>query len=297
MLNFIESFFYVYYYKNIDYLEETFIEKVNIKEIKLLKLRTREESMSYCFHKMNKYILQFDTNTSYQKIRFNHYIMRKVNLNNMKSELPTGHFKISMRSAASDLDISVSTVYNLLKSFEVLNIIRLIRKGGKDHSYSIYKYITDEENQKTVLKTVIKNDIKTVQYSDIKNLTNLDETLKKTHKKIDSQTSNIENINKDTKIYSSVIDYLNKKTNKNFKPRTNKTMSCIDARLKEGFTVEDFYKVIDIKSKKWLNTDMEQFLRPHTLFSNKFEGYLNENQMDYKEDLSKITPWEVDFEY
>lgn len=253
--------------------------------------------MSYCFHKMNKHILQFDQNTNYQKIKFNHYIMRKVNLNNMNGELPIGHFKISMRSAASDLDISVSTVYNLLKSFEVLNIIKVIRKGSKDHSCSIYKYITDDENQKTVVKTVIKNDIKTVEYSNINNPVNVDETLYKTDIKIDKKTSNIENINKDIKIYSSVIDYLNKKTNKNFKPRTNKTMSCIDARLNEGFSVEDFYKVIDIKSKQWLNTDMEQFLRPHTLFSNKFEGYLNEKQFIYKKDLSQITPWEVDFEY
>lgn len=253
--------------------------------------------MSYCFHKMNKNVLQFDPNTNYQKIKFNHYIMRKVNLNNMNGELPTGHFKISMRSAASDLGISISTVYNLLKSFEVLDIIKLIRKGSKDHSCSIYKYITDEENQKTVIKTVIKNDIKTVEYSNINNLVNLEETLDKTHIKIDSETSNIENINKDTKIYTSVIEYLNKKTNKNFKVRTNKTMSCIDARVNEGFTVDDFYKVIDIKSKKWLNTDMEKFLRPQTLFSNKFEGYLNENQITYKKDLSQITPWEVEFEY
>ncbi|WP_052356456.1 transcriptional repressor [[Clostridium] dakarense] len=167
--------------------------------------------MGYCFHKMNKHILQFDPNINYQKVKFNHYVMRKVNLNNMKGELPNGQFKISMRSAASDLDISVSTVYNLLKSFEVLNIVKLIRKGGKDHSYSIYKYITDEENQKTVVKTVIKNDIKTVQYSDINNQEGVYETLDKTHTKIDSETSNIENINKDIKIYTRVIDYLNKK--------------------------------------------------------------------------------------
>ena len=47
--------------------------------------------------------------------------------------------------------------------------------------------------------------------------------------------------------------------------------------MKEGFTLEDFKTVIDIKTKKWLHDDkMRDFLRPKTLFSTNFEGYLNE---------------------
>ena len=51
----------------------------------------------------------------------------------------------------------------------------------------------------------------------------------------------------------------------------------LKARLKEGYSVEDFKKVIDIKVAEWLNDEnMSKFLRPETLFSNKFEGYLNQ---------------------
>ena len=77
-------------------------------------------------------------------------------------------------------------------------------------------------------------------------------------------------------IYSLVIDYLNKKANTNYRPTTKNTQSFINARVKEGYAVEDFKKVIDSKSKEWLNTDFEKYLRPATLFGTKFENYLNE---------------------
>ena len=39
----------------------------------------------------------------------------------------------------------------------------------------------------------------------------------------------------------------------------------------------DFKKVIDIKVREWAkNPEMEGYLRPHTLFGNKFESYLNQ---------------------
>ena len=81
---------------------------------------------------------------------------------------------------------------------------------------------------------------------------------------------------KDNNIYSLVIDYLNKKANTNYRASTKNTQSIINARVKEGYTVEDFKKVIDNKSKEWLNTDFEKYLRPATLFGTKFENYLNE---------------------
>ena len=77
-------------------------------------------------------------------------------------------------------------------------------------------------------------------------------------------------------IYSLVIDYLNKKASTNYRATTKNTQSFINARVKEGYTVEDFKKVIDSKSKEWLNTDFEKYLRPATLFGSKFENYLNE---------------------
>lgn len=77
-------------------------------------------------------------------------------------------------------------------------------------------------------------------------------------------------------IYQEIINYLNEKTNKNFRYQSTATQRLIKARLNEGFTLEDFKKVIDTKCADWLNDEkMVEYLRPETLFSNKFEGYLN----------------------
>lgn len=77
--------------------------------------------------------------------------------------------------------------------------------------------------------------------------------------------------------YSEIITYLNEKTGSSYRSNTPKTKQLIDARMKEGFTVDDFKTVIDKKTTLWLNdTKMVAYLRPETLFSPKFEGYLNE---------------------
>ena len=76
--------------------------------------------------------------------------------------------------------------------------------------------------------------------------------------------------------YKEIIEYLNLKSNSNYKYTSQKTKDLIKARINNGFTIEDFKKVIDKKSQEWLGTDFEKFLRPETLFGNKFEGYLNQ---------------------
>lgn len=77
--------------------------------------------------------------------------------------------------------------------------------------------------------------------------------------------------------YKEIVDYLNTKANSKYRHTTTKTKDVIKARWNEGFRLDDFKKVIDIKTMEWLyNPRMSKFLRPETLFSNKFEGYLNQ---------------------
>ena len=74
-----------------------------------------------------------------------------------------------------------------------------------------------------------------------------------------------------------VISYLNLKAGTNYKATTPKTRTLIKARLKEGFTLDDFCTVIDKKVLLWgKDIKMQAYLRPETLFSPKFESYLNE---------------------
>jgi len=47
--------------------------------------------------------------------------------------------------------------------------------------------------------------------------------------------------------------------------------------MSEGFTVENFITVNEKKVKQWLHDpEMSKYLRPATLYGNKFDGYLNE---------------------
>ena len=75
--------------------------------------------------------------------------------------------------------------------------------------------------------------------------------------------------------YQSIIFYLNSKAGTNYRASSKKTQTCIHARFKDGFTLEDFKTVIDKKCAEWIGTEFEKFLRPETLFGTKFEGYLN----------------------
>lgn len=78
------------------------------------------------------------------------------------------------------------------------------------------------------------------------------------------------------------IAYLNQVTGKNFQ-FVEKSMNLIKARLKDGFELDDFKKVIDIKFNEWSNTDMAKYIRPETLFGNKFDGYLNQMTLPSKQ--------------
>jgi len=85
-----------------------------------------------------------------------------------------------------------------------------------------------------------------------------------------------------TSLCEQIIYYLNTEASKNFQVKTPVTMKLIKARLKEGFTLDDFKRVIDVKTEEWKGRttkdgkNMEDWLRPQTLFSNKFESYLNQ---------------------
>ena len=74
-----------------------------------------------------------------------------------------------------------------------------------------------------------------------------------------------------------IVGHLNDVCGTRFKEGTPKTRRLIAARMREGFTVEDFARVVDAKAAQWLgDPSMRRYLRPETLFGTKFEGYLNE---------------------
>ena len=159
------------------------------------------------------------------------------------------------------LNLTTQKVRTILKKLEKEGYIELLTSGSK--------------GKESTLKITIKQQL----FNN--NVTNKSEQLQQVEGDNQQQSNNnvttlSKKKEKDNNIYSLVIDYLNKKANTNYRASTKNTQSFINARVSEGYTVEDFKKVIDSKSKEWLNTDFEKYLRPTTLFGTKFENYLNE---------------------
>ncbi len=88
-----------------------------------------------------------------------------------------------------------------------------------------------------------------------------------------------DNTNNIMSVCTDIIAYLNDKTGANYRASSKTTQRLIKARLKEGYGLDDFKAVIDTKTSDWLrDSKMSQYLRPETLFGNKFESYLNQGK-------------------
>lgn len=92
--------------------------------------------------------------------------------------------------------------------------------------------------------------------------------------------------------FEEIIGYLNKKAKK---PRgfivNEPRKGNIKARFKEGYKLEDFKYVVDVKTEEWLkDKKMSQYLTPETLFVVKnFDKYLNQ-PMNGKQSNQPATP-------
>lgn len=101
--------------------------------------------------------------------------------------------------------------------------------------------------------------------------------------------------NKNSSIpYKKIIDHLNKKADKSFSSKTQKTKDLIKARWNEDHTLEDFIVVIDYFCAEWKGKQFtngksgDLYLRPTTLFNNKFDERLDAarlNQSKAKKNL------------
>ena len=96
-------------------------------------------------------------------------------------------------------------------------------------------------------------------------------------------------------LVEQIISFMNELAGTSFSFKTKKTRSLINARLSEGFTIEDFKDVINYKYYEWYKNPItfgngvksDKYYRPNTLFSTKFEEYLEQYKKEYKEHNDK----------
>jgi len=197
---------------------------------------------------------------------------------------------IKVVELSKDLKRSYSTILRHLKQLEKHGYINLKRCP--------YGFVVTINNSKKFATRYSNNDISGYGKNDISEKPDIAK-LEARHSNNDKSRYSKSDINKedtkhiyktdkeedmycrDEKIpFSEIIEYLNLKAEKNYRPNITKTQDLIRARGNNGFKLKDFKKVIDIKTEQWKDDPaMNKFLRPETLFGNKFEGYLNEKVM------------------
>lgn len=176
------------------------------------------------------------------------------------------------------------------KQTKIFNNLRRPLEKSKKRSKcgSITK---SNENQEEIIEETNQNQ------NEIKNKSNenQNQNKKETHQDVNVNVIVNDNVNVNKislEEIKGIVDYLNLKSNSHYKFSSSKTQSLIKARINDGFTLEDFKVVIDNKCEEWLGTDFEKFLRPETLFSNKFEGYLNQKPVS-KAKTKSDEQWEI----
>lgn len=204
-----------------------------------------------------------------------------------------GCYEISVRDISKEMGYTEESIKKLLERFEKkLKVAKYSKKTKELLIMNWYKYNwTSSPKVRACIEKELKN-LKNKEFKDyiynicIPYIYGMDtHTQEEEEEEEEQEQEEEQSNNKNNQNYNYIIDYLNKKTSKNFKSSSKKTKSLINARLNEGFSVEDFRIVIDTKTTEWLNDKkMEQYLRPETLFGNKFESYLNQNTKKQKQD-------------
>lgn len=172
---------------------------------------------------------------------------------------------------------SLNTIQKYKKQLESKDIIESFPRFKKDGSQTSNGYIIKTDMISVFVNLKGKGDQREVQNTPTQDLGTPptqelgNEVLKELTKEyVEKPKASIDNFAKE------VVYHLNEKTERSYRATTKKTKSVIGARKKEGYTLEDFKRVIDFKVMEWYGSTMEKYLRPETLFGTKFESYLQE---------------------
>lgn len=144
------------------------------------------------------------------------------------------------------------------------------------HRYYEYKENTNEIKERRIVLGVEEN---------------FKGVLKKSSRGIEENFQDNNTYINNTQEYIYIVEYLNEKAGTNYRHQTKATQKLINGRLSEGYTVDDFKKVIDKKVAEWKGTQFEQYLTPKTLFApSHFENYLNQKIVTEKKPAIEINP-------
>lgn len=205
-----------------------------------------------------------------------------------------GCYEVTYRQIAYEIGFDKDTVADLMnRLIKVHDVIRYSEETKEVILLNLHKYSwTKSDKFRSALAEEI-NEIKDVTFrAYLTNIFNgemlcidtVSENLNNGEYGIDtylfcSVTDTVSDTVTVTDTVKEIIDYLNTTCGTKYHYDNKETVKKINARLNDGFTVDDFKTVIYKKARDWIDSPkMCKYLRPQTLFSGKFEGYLNERE-------------------
>lgn len=200
-----------------------------------------------------------------------------------------GCYEIGKKQMAMETGYSVDTIDSLLERF--VNVHKVIKYSSDTKEVLILNWHKYNWSKSSKVLTALEKEIANIKEESFKLYCidmvsihyayTMDIPERNTDTDTDTDTVSVTDTEKEKEKekenlpVEEIIDYLNERTGKHYKPNVSKTRTLIHARCSEGFTLQDFRTVIDKMCVEWSNTEFEKFLRPETLFGTKFEGYLN----------------------
>lgn len=235
--------------------------------------------MAEGYYQLDNQILKMYSQGKKVELEFGLYISCKENLQRTHKNLSRGQFYMTVNQVSIDLNISASMAQRTIQKYKEKGIIKLI------HQYERWEKKPSIWEVQSVVNNDNQSDSQTDSQSDnqkpseIKGLDSVSDNHYDNQNDYHNDNPKKENLKRKLEkenIYAQVINYLNEKAVTNYSATMKKTNELIGARENEGFVLDDFKKVIDNKVAEWKDTNFEKYIRPDTLFSTKFEGYLNQ---------------------
>lgn len=181
-----------------------------------------------------------------------------------------------VKSLSKLTGVDIDTVRVAMALFERIGLVKIL-DTGELYLTQMQEMIGSETDKAQIMRR--KRAEQKVIGNNVTHMLPECYTEKEIEKEIEKENRSNNIVEKESRqnTIKEIVDYLNLKTKKNFKAGTKATQRHISARLEEGYSLEDFKNVIDKKVREWQGTEMDQYLRPETLFGTKFEGYLNQS--------------------
>jgi len=199
--------------------------------------------------------------------------------NNTKAILYDAIFDYGLNFKEPELTGIAKTVFTLIRPQLDANIRKFDNgsKGGRPHK----EEATDNLNE--TKEEPKRNQSETKAEANVNANANVNSNEKENQNVDEAKVSP----KKDDNV-SWVISLLNEKAGTAFRATSKETRRIVLARIKEGYTGNDFREVILYKVKQWgKDPEMSEYIRPSTLFGTKFESYLNAAKIVKEEKTEK----------